>query len=73
MSDTTTPAVVIDANGHFGNSTRVWFAGSVAEAKKYASRQMNVQVIADCHYKFNEKITLASLQTMLLAGIWKRV
>jgi hypothetical protein len=73
MSDTTTPAVVIDADGHFGTSTRVWFAGSVAAAKRYAKRSKNVQVIAHCHASKGEKITQAALHTMTLGGFWKRV
>ena len=69
---TATAAVVIDANGHFGSSTRVWFAGSVAAARKYATRNRNVQVIAHCHAAKGETITQAALHTMTLAGLWKR-
>ena len=69
---TATAAVVIDADGHFGATTRVWFAGSVAAAERYAKRSKNVQVIAHCHAETGETITQAALHTMTLAGIWKR-
>ncbi len=72
MSTATTSAVVIDADGHFGASARVWFAGSIESAKRYAKRSKNVQVIAHCHAAKGETITQAALHTMTLAGIWKR-
>ena len=70
MNDATTQTVVVDAAGHFGDATRVWFSGPLKSAKKYAKRAKNVQILVGCHAVCGETITRAAIQTMTAAGYW---
>ena len=71
MSSTHTTAVVIDANGHFGDRTTVWFSGTAKAAIAYAKRNRNVQVVAGCESITGTVIYRGSLQTMVAAGNWR--
>jgi hypothetical protein len=74
MSSTTPVApvaVVIDANGHFGDRTTVWFSGSAKAAIAFAKRNRNVQVLAGCERITGAVIDRGALQTMLAAGNWR--
>jgi hypothetical protein len=38
-------AIVVDAEGHYGDTTTVWFAGTAEACEKFAQRSRNVQVV----------------------------
>ena len=71
MSNTTATAVVIDANGHFGDRTTVWFSGTAKAAVAYAKRNRNVQVVAGCESITGTVIYRGALQTMVASGLWR--
>jgi len=72
MTTTETKAVVIDADGFFGDSTTVWFAGSLAQCKSFAKRG-NCQILTGCEKVKGDKIKCGALADMVNSGAWKIV
>jgi hypothetical protein len=72
MTTTEIKAVVIDADGHFGDSTTVWFVGTVAQCRSFAKRG-NCQILAGCEKSKGDKIKRGVLADMVGSGAWKIV
>ena len=67
MTTTEIKAVVIDADGHFGDSTTVWFTGTLAQCKSFAKRG-NCQILTGCEKLKGDKIRRGSLADMVNSG-----
>ena len=64
MSNTQS-AIVVDAEGHYGDMTTVWFAGTVEASEKFAKRSRNVQIVYGVEgKKKGDKITRDGLKCL---------
>lgn len=65
-------AVVIDADGFFGDTTIVYFSGSVQQCQAFAKRG-NCQVLVGCHKKKGDKLTRGGIDACVSRGDWSRL
>jgi hypothetical protein len=72
MTNETTMAVVVDADGHFGDVATVWYVGTVKQCRNFA-KTGGCRILVGCEHEKGDKIKRGELNDMIQSGAWKVV